>query len=82
MRRFVKAIQRLDLLQPLRVHPLRAPVDRTAFCPGATTGPRLGQILVHRPTRHELDDDKGQQQYAEQRRDHEQQALEDVNPHI
>ena len=81
MRRFVKPIQSLDLLQPLWVHALRAPVDRTALGPNSPAGPRLCQVLVHRPARHELDHHEGQQQDAEQRRDHQEQALEDVNPH-
>ena len=82
VRGLVKAVQGLDLLQPLRVHALGTPVNRAAFRARACSGTRLRQVLLHRPAGHELDHDESQQQHPEQRRDHQQQALEDVGPHI
>ncbi|MHB0921844.1 MAG: hypothetical protein ACYC3R_03705 [Thiomonas delicata] len=39
---------------------------------------QLGHHLLHRAARNELDHHEGQQQHAEQRRDHQQQSLGDV----
>ena len=85
MRGFVKPVKRLDLLNALGVHPLRAPVTQAAaLSRSALAGARLGlgQILLHRTARHELDHHKSQQQHAKQRGDHQQQAFKDIAKHL
>ncbi|MNS97887.1 hypothetical protein D3C72_1322360 [compost metagenome] len=78
----VKAIERLDLVEALLVNALAATVAHAAAL-RTTAGPRLGlgQVLLHRATGYELDHGKGQQQHAQQGRDHQQQAFEDVGEH-
>ena len=56
-------------------------MPREAPCVAALAGARLGHDLLDRAAGHELDDDEGDRQHAEQRRDHQQQALEDVGEH-
>ena len=84
MCRFVKTIQRLDLGDALRVHALRAPVAEPAAFRARAARPRLGfgHVLFDRAARHKLDHRKSEQQDAEQRGQHEQEALEDVGKHI
>src|SRR5260370_31629936 len=65
MGRLVKAVEGLDLLYALGVHPLVATVGQaTALAATAHAGLGLGQILLDRATGHELHDHEGQQQYA------------------
>jgi hypothetical protein len=42
---------------------------------------QLGDELLHRPARRELHDDEGDGHDAEQSRDHEQQASQDIGAH-
>ena len=83
--RFVQMLgqfARFDLGQPLFINALRAAVAHaTAFGSAAWAGLCLGHVLLHVATRHKLDDDKGQQQHAKQRRNHQQQAFENVGKH-
>ena len=83
MGRFVKAIQRLDLLDAFRVYPLAAAVGNAAGVASRGIGPSLGfgQILLNRPTRHKLNHHKSQQQHAQQRGKHQKDAFEDVKRH-
>src|SRR5205807_1498193 len=89
--RLVEAVELLDLLDFRRVHPLAAAVAReSARAGGAPTGLAAARIaplklrhhLLYRAARNELDHDEGDEQDAEQRREHEQQPLEDVRPHL
>ena len=84
MRRFVKAVQRLDLLDALGVHPLRAAVAEAAALGPATAGAGLGfgQVLLDRAARHKLHHRKGDDQHAQQGWQHQQQALENVDQHV
>ena len=85
MHRLVKAIKRLDFLDALCIHTLAAPVAR-AGAGGALTARiaplQLGHHLLDRPARHKLHHGKGQQQHAEQGRNHQQQTLEDIAGHV
>jgi len=82
----IEAVELPDLLDLGRIQPLAA-VDagcrpgRRALAPDIAPL-QLRHHLLHRPARDELDNDEGEQQNPEQGRDHEQQALEDVAPHI
>ncbi len=78
-RRFVEAVQRLELRDLLRVDAgVRAQPERRALLRALA---QVVQRLLDRAAGHELDHDEGQRQHAEQRRDHQQQAFEDVAPH-
>jgi hypothetical protein len=84
VRGLVEAVQRLDLLQPLGVHALRAPVAQApalGTAAHARTGLGFGHVLLHRAAGHKLDHHEGQQQHAQQGGQHEQDALEDVGQH-
>ena len=84
MCRFVKAIQSLDLLNALGVHALCAPVAKAAAFGATAAGSTrfgFGQVLLNRAARDKLHNGKSDQQHAEQRGDHEQQALKDVDQH-
>src|SRR5439155_15941460 len=81
--RLVKAVKRLDLFNALGIHALRAAVAQAAaFRTGAAAGLGLGKVLLDRTTRHKLDHAKGNEQHAEQRGNHQQQAFEDVSQHV
>jgi len=82
-RGLVEAVELADLLKAPLIDPLRAAITQAPTLGHSTSGPRLGfgQVLLHRPARHELDDGKGQQQHAKERGQHEQQALEDIGGH-
>jgi hypothetical protein len=68
-RRFVEAVQRLELSDLLGVHArVGAHAERQALLRAFA---QIMQRLLHRPARHELDHDEGQRQYAEERRDHQ-----------
>ena len=77
MRRFVEAVQRLDLFDALRINTLRPPVAQApAFSPATgCAGLAFGQVLFDRPAGHELHDGKGDEQHAKQRRDHQQDSF-------
>ena len=84
VRGLVETIKLPDFLDALSVHPLPPPVTRSGH--GRPLAARVAALqlrhhLLHRPARHELDHHKGDEQDAEQRRDHQQQTFEDVGPH-
>ena len=81
VRRLVEAVQRLDLLDAFRVHALVAAVAGAAGLDATPAPLGFGHVLLHRPAGHELDHHEGDQQHAEQGRDHQQQAFEDVGEH-
>jgi hypothetical protein len=73
-----------DFLDALLVDPLApsiAGAARRGTFAAAVAALQLRHHLLHGTTRDELDDHEGQQQDAEQRGDHQQQALEDVGGH-
>ena len=78
-RRLVEAVQRLDLLDLLRIDTLSAAIGADVAPAGSAPG--LGDVLLHRPARHELRHDEGQDQHAEQRGQHQQDAFGDVGGH-
>ena len=81
MRGLVKAIELFDLRQPRLIHALAAPVSERAAFGRAARRLGLGQVLLHRPARHELQNDESQQQHAQQRGQHQQQAFGNVGRH-
>ena len=50
--------------------------------PAAVAPLQLGNHLLDRAARHDLDHDEGQQQHPQQGRHHQQQALEQVMQHV
>ncbi len=85
-RRFVEAIQRLDLLDTLTVHALPAAVFRSTTTGGfASTGLaalKFNQCLLDRTARHELDHGESNSDHAQQRGNHQQQALGNIGPEV
>jgi len=91
VRRLVEAVELLDLLHLRRVDALPAAVaagagrrggrGRAATLEAPFAPLQLRHHLLDRSAGNELHDDEGDEDDAEQRRDHEQQALEDVGPH-
>ncbi|MNM76642.1 hypothetical protein D3C81_884720 [compost metagenome] len=82
-RRLVEAVQGLDLLDLLRVDAAAAAVFGAAAAGFAGAAPpfQFHHHLLDRAARDELDDDKGQRDDADQRRDHQQDAFEQVGKH-
>jgi len=78
-RRLVETVQRLQLRDLLRVHAVVRAQTEWHRALGA-----LAQFVLHLldgAARHELDHDERERQHADERRNHQQQAFEDVAPH-
>src|SRR5690242_16387808 len=78
---FVEAVELLELLDLLRVDVrVRAQAEAAAIA-FRLTAPQIMHGLLDRSVWHELDHDESERQYADERRDHQENAFKDVAPH-